>query len=672
VDRNNNGAQDAGEIPLAGVTMILTGTDILGSPITLTTTTAGDGSYLFAGLLPGSYRIDQVQPDGYGSGIISAGTQGGRVGTPAENFISDIVLGPGTNATGYNFAELGSSLAGRVYADNNLNGVFNADTDRPIPGITVRLQDNTTGQILRTTTTAADGTYAFLDLPAGNYTIIETQPPLPTTRIPANANPLTYVGSEFFDGVDNPGSLGGEVVVSGPGKNEIRNINLGLAQDGVEYNFGEIPPADPFGFVYIDANNNGQRDSGEIGIPNVTITISGTAFAGTPFERPLLPSDLPGNSLSVLTDANGRYEFNPMPPGIYSIVQTQPAGFLDGLEENADPNGPNTVIVGNDRFDNIVLNPFPIRGPFNFGELGNQGEIRGSVYVDRNNNGVRDPGEIGIPGVTVRISGIDLAGRAVSATVVTDANGNYVFRKMSAGTYRISQVQPHEFLDGIDRAGTAGGRATNDVISNVNLGVNQIATGYLFGERGLNPNMVSKQQFLASSQTIMNRRAGTGEAFLNPPGDPSGFVFLDLNNNGRRDPGEPGIQGARVILTGLTFDGQRFRDVQYTNSEGFYEWDNLLPGTYSVRLIQPLNFRRGQQQLGSLGGIIGPNIFRRIIVRPGDVGVNYNFGQLPLNRTPVPTNASAAQVSTLASSVALITPPLFPELVARYTTQRQV
>jgi hypothetical protein len=159
-------------------------------------------------------------------------------------------------------------------------------------------------------------------------------------------------------------------------------------------------------------------------------------------------------------------------------------------------------------------------------------------------------------------------------------------------------------------------------------------------------------------------------AFLNPPGDPSGFVYLDANNNGRRDPGERGIQGAQVILTGLTFDGQRFRDVQFTNTEGFYEWDNLLPGTYAVQLIQPSNFVRGRQTLGSLGGIIGPNIFRRILVRPGDLGVNYNFGQL-LPRTPIPANASAAQVSSLASSVALITPPLFPDLVARYNTQRR-
>jgi hypothetical protein len=34
-------------------------------------------------------------------------------------------------------------------------------------------------------------------------------------------------------------------------------------------------------------------------------------------------------------------------------------------------------------------------------------------------------------------------------------------------------------------------------------------------------------------------------------------------------------------------------------------------------------------------------------------------------------NATAAQVSSLASSVALITPPLYPDLVARYTTQRR-
>ena len=117
-----------------------------------------------------------------------------------------------------------------------------------------------------------------------------------------------------------PRAISSTVVAPGPNftadpnKNRITAIPLPRATAGTDYNFGELPPADPFGFVYVDANRNGVRDPGEQGIPNSSITLSGTAFAGTPFARPLVAADVPGG-LTQLTDANGRYEFAPIPPG---------------------------------------------------------------------------------------------------------------------------------------------------------------------------------------------------------------------------------------------------------------------------------------------------------------------------------------------------------------------
>ena len=49
-----------------------------------------------------------------------------------------------------------------------------------------------------------------------------------------------------------------------------------------------------------------------------------------------------------------------------------------------------------------------------------------------------------------------------------------------------------------------------------------------------------------------------------------------MNGNGIQDAGEPGIPGVTVILsTGAT-------DV--TDDNGYYSFDNLLPGTYFVTL----------------------------------------------------------------------------------------
>jgi len=361
-DANNNGTRDPGERPISGVTVTLTGTDVGGTAVVdpatnlpFVTTTDAAGNYLFTNLPAGTYTITETQPTAYFDGQDAIGTAGGRLApTDTQTAIS---LGAGAAAVAYDFGEVTSSLAGIVYRDFDLGGTFTpagVNPDTGIGGVTITLTGTDTDgrPVSFTTTTAADGSYLFAGLGAGAYTLTETQPPLPTTLFDG-----------FYDGLDNPGSLGGTV----PVKNRLA-VTLGAAQDGTAYNFGELPPADPFGFVYVDANRNGVMDATERGLPNVPITISGTAFAGTIFARPLTAADVPGG-FTHLTDAAGRYEFSPIPPGLYRLTESvQPRGFADGLEQDGDPNGP-AATVGNDFFADLLLAPFPIRGPFNFGEI---------------------------------------------------------------------------------------------------------------------------------------------------------------------------------------------------------------------------------------------------------------------------------------------------------------
>ena len=172
----------------------------------------------------------------------------------------------------------------------------------------------------------------------------------------------------FYDGLDTVGTIAGTTTGTSPAKNQLA-VTLGGGAQGVEYNFGENPPGSAFGFVYLDQNRNGTRDLLEPGIPNVTITISGTVFAGTELAHTLTANDVPSHSLTALTDPNGRWEFPILPPGVYSLVETQPIAYGDGQEENAEASSPTPVTVGGDRFDDVALQPFPARGPFNFGEV---------------------------------------------------------------------------------------------------------------------------------------------------------------------------------------------------------------------------------------------------------------------------------------------------------------
>lgn len=355
-DVNANGTREAAEAGISGVSVTLTGTDVNGNAVApRVATTDADGNYLFTNLVAGTYLVVETQPLAFVDGQERVGSVGGNA-TTNDQFAA-VPLAAGASGTSYLFGELTSSLSGFVYRDYDLSGERNltgANPDTGIGGITVTLTgtDLDGRPVTRTTTTAADGSYRFEALGGGTYTITETQPPLPTT-----------LDNGFYDGADTLGSLSG----TRPAKNAL-GVTLANGQNGTDYNFGELPPADPFGFVYVDQNQNGVRDAGEVGIPNVAITIAGTAFAGTVFERPLAPGDIPGGSFTVFTDANGRYEFNPIPPGLYSISEAQPNGYADGREQNGDPSAP-APTVGNDAFTNIVLAPFPIRGPFNFGEI---------------------------------------------------------------------------------------------------------------------------------------------------------------------------------------------------------------------------------------------------------------------------------------------------------------
>ncbi|MBK8705148.1 MAG: hypothetical protein IPN33_17325 [Saprospiraceae bacterium] len=63
MDLNGNGIQD-GEPGIGGVQVTLTGTTGDGQSVTLNTTTAPDGSYLFDNLEPGDYVVTFIAPPG--------------------------------------------------------------------------------------------------------------------------------------------------------------------------------------------------------------------------------------------------------------------------------------------------------------------------------------------------------------------------------------------------------------------------------------------------------------------------------------------------------------------------------------------------------------------------------------------------------------------------------
>jgi hypothetical protein len=103
LDANRNGVRDAADLPLAGVTVILTGTNDLGTNFYIVQTTAADGSYRFGNLRPGVYAIWEVPPVGYLQGTDNLGSTGGVVG---QDLFYWIGLGEGQDGSDYDFGHV--------------------------------------------------------------------------------------------------------------------------------------------------------------------------------------------------------------------------------------------------------------------------------------------------------------------------------------------------------------------------------------------------------------------------------------------------------------------------------------------------------------------------------------------------------------------------------------
>ncbi|HEU0012459.1 MAG TPA: SdrD B-like domain-containing protein, partial [Longimicrobium sp.] len=164
VDADGSGTFNAGDAPLAGMTVTATGLD--GTAVQATTD--AQGAAVFAGLEPGSYTLSMA-------GAAPAGAVLATASTPVV-----IATSAGGAATAeFRFAYFPGTLSGVLFRDDNGNGVFDAATDLPAPGITVQLFAGATasGTPVATTTTSAAGAYSFPTLRPGTYTLRFVAPP---------------------------------------------------------------------------------------------------------------------------------------------------------------------------------------------------------------------------------------------------------------------------------------------------------------------------------------------------------------------------------------------------------------------------------------------------------------------------------------------------------------
>jgi hypothetical protein len=234
-----------------------------------------------------------------------------------------------------------------VFDDRDNDGAFGG-SDAGIGAVLVQLfSESNLAVPLATTSTASDGTYGFdLDLGEGIYRIVAAQ------------------AAGLLDGNETAGDLGG-IVNNAADSDTIQGIVVtvddgDLVADG--YNFAEIRPSRVQGLVWQDANNNGLVDLGEQAIEGVSIRLTGTDDRGAAVD------------LIMQTDNQGLFEFLDLRPSDssgYTLAETQPPGFVDGLDTVGTVNG---SISGNNAI-NDVFSQIGLTQPgsdainYNFAEL---------------------------------------------------------------------------------------------------------------------------------------------------------------------------------------------------------------------------------------------------------------------------------------------------------------
>ena len=412
------------------------------------TTTDANGNYRFDDLRPGSYQIFEHQPDGFFQG---GQTPGSGLGEVLGEDLLGFTINAGEELVRYDFCEIPpASVSGFVHVASDGDCERDAE-EPPLQGVSIQLRDSS-GKLIATTTTDANGQYRFENLSPGEYQIFEVQP------------------DGLFQGGQRVGTGDGRVLGQ-----DLLGVRLAAGQNLRDYNFCEVPPASIGGKVWQESDPNGNFEPGDVPIPGVLVELISDSNEVLATDR---------------TDALGEYHFTGLRPGVYSVREVQPDGLFHGGQNVGDLGGDvggDDLLVGitllggqtGRNYDFFEVPPAVLSGyVFQDGDaIVSRGDIRPQDLRDyRDGKLTSDDTRLG--GVTLELRNIlglpfD-ASRALPGIyddgpirVTTNADGYYEFTGLRPGTYHVYEVQPELYIDGLDTPGTTGGVAVNpaDVVN---------------------------------------------------------------------------------------------------------------------------------------------------------------------------------------------------------------
>lgn len=550
-DVNKNGARDLGEPGLSGWRIRLSKNSV---PVD-SALTDGSGNYSFVGLVPGAHTVSEASQIGWEQTF------------PSPSGQYSLALTSGSVITGKDFGNFQpASISGIKF--NDINGNGQRDTSDPVlSGWRIRLIRG--GLEVDSALTDVNGAYQFQDLPTATYTVseatqsgwVQTAPLSPGTYTVLLTSGVNVTGENFgnfqlgsisgvkFNDLNGNGirdagepglsgwrirlSIGGNqvdsVVTDTVGNYLFANLAAGAytvseafqsgwvqtspvspATYAITINSGTVSTGKDFGnfhlgsisgIDFIDLNANAVKDSAEPGLTNWRIRLY---KGGVEVD-------------STLTSSDGTYSFAGMTGGTYVVGEALQNGWTQSL-----PTGSGTYTV--------VISSGSSASAKDFGNY-QRVSVAGKVFTDLNGNGVKDSADTGTLGVLVRLSGTRID------SLLTDAQGNYVFANLIPGAYAVQEVPPGGWIHTVPAP---------PGIYNVTLTSGMNVTAKDFG----------------------NFQRGTIH----------GLVFNDLNGNGVKDSIDPVLANWRVYLK----VGTTPVDSILTDTSGMYAFSSLGPGTYQI------------------------------------------------------------------------------------------
>lgn len=363
------------------------------------------------------------------------------------------------------------------------------------------------------------------------------------------------------------------VTINGPASGgHVLDVSTGSHFKGRDFGNTRVPPRTGGieGSKWLDQNGNGQQDPGEPGLGGVLIYLD---IDNDGQRDPREPTTVTSYDDPVTDfDEGGRYAFDNVRPGSYTVREVVPRGYAQTFP----------------RIDASVLSS-------------ETGTFAGGHASDFDVTGVEysEMGEEPAASIEMTVVWNNGCGELLDGTVSHALIGSHLLVNMTGhqtGEICTDALKPQTIV--LEVPGLEQGDYTVAATLHEQSEEGTKATLGVVGELRIGPNGAHQVEVSArnvvSNVNFGNRRIFEGETI-------SGHKWHDINGDGRRQSEEPGLAGVTIYLdvdnNGQWNEGEPITQTLGQSEDapeqlGSYRFEGLLPGIYNVREIVPEGFQQ--------------------------------------------------------------------------------